>query len=194
MQPNENNNANMNTLNSPSENGAPTGLSSTDNAAGANQQLSATQPMAQQPNNKKTRKGLIIACLIILVLLVVGIVVAVVMMNPNKQGSSGGEQPDTSEIVYDDDEDEEEVEVGELEVEIEQTGTAEVENGVFAIKDENGTIIAEDSEMSDVTGIKSCETLEDDVQTSVRCIVSTEEGEGIFVYYPEDKALKFAEQ
>ena len=192
MQPNENNDTNMNTLNSPADNGAPTGLSSVDNSANTNQQPTTNQPMGQQSDDsKKTKRGLVIACLIISILLIIGIVVAAVMMNFNVQGPSGNEQPDTSDEVV---EEEDEIEVGEPVVEIEQTGTAEVENGSFSIKDQSGAVIAEDDVMGDITGIKSCETVNSDVDTSIRCIVTTEEGEGIYVYYPEDKALKYADQ
>ena len=213
MQPDENKDNNMNTLNAPTEGGTPNGLSTADNLAGDNQQTSGEQPANEQPvvqrpvneqlavqepmgqpiAPKKSKKGLIISCSVLLILLVVGIVVAVVMLYPNNQGTPGGEQTNAGNEVIEGDNDEEEVEPGEPKVDIEQTGTAEVENGTFSIKDQSGAVMVKDEEMTNITGVRACETIENDIQTAIRCVVSTEDGDGVYVYYPDENVLKFAE-
>ena len=205
MQPDENNENNMNTLNTPAEDEAPDRLSTSDSVVINNQSTGGEQSLAQEPvgqqsnpqkpfTPKKSNKGLIISFTILLILLIVGILVAVVMINSDKSDTPVSKQPDASEEVVEDEDDGEETEVVETRVSIDQVGTAEVENGTFSIKDQSGTTVVKDDVMNSITGVKLCETANDGVQVSIRCIVSTENGEGIYVYYPDDGALKYADQ
>lgn len=179
MQP-TNQETNFNAGNAPLVTGVPQGTASPNPVVENN----------QAPSKPKNNKKLIIVLVCIFsVLIVCGIVVAVVFgQNKQDQDEQSTTQEATSEVLENATEDQ-----GELVFDIEEAGTAEVEDGTFSLKDEAGQTIVEDDTMANTTGIVSCESVEGDVQASVNCEVTTETGTGVYVYYPEDGVLKFAD-
>lgn len=66
--------------------------------------------------------------------------------------------------------------------------TADVVDGVFMVKDENGDLLAQDDARS-VNEIVSCET--DSATGSLKCVVATSEGRGEYNYDAQNKTLNF---
>lgn len=193
MQPNTDNNANDSSANTNPDdtpnlsNDTFTSSPSAEPASAPEQTSSPTPEPAPTSAKSKSSKTTTIILSCVLALLAIGAATAIgfTLLQPQSN-------PGSTENTDNTDDNKDKQETGELEVEVEEIGTAEVEDGKFTIKDEKGKTIAEDEE-TEINGILSCETLEDDIRTSARCIVSTAEGEGIYVYYTDVKVLKFSE-
>ena len=185
MQPNTDNSVNENNANA-----SPDDRSSIPNNTPTPPLAATPEPTPElAPTPAKSKKSktttIILACVLVLLAVGAAVAVGVILFQPQPN-------PDTAKDTDNSDDDSNKQETGESEMKVEEIGTAEVKDNKFTIKDESGKTIAADEE-TEINGIISCEKLEDDIRVSVRCVVSTAEGEGVYVYYTDDKILKFSE-